>query len=219
MTSRPSPPGWVGGRLGEATTTLLLRHGQTELSTERRFAGRADIPLTKEGVRQAGLAARRLAGAGIDLIISSPLRRARRTAEAVADASGAPMTICDEFAEADFGAWEGLSFAEAGEKWPDELAAWLASPDASPPDGESFAMVALRVMAGLERLLADYRHKKVVVVSHVTPIKTLVCRALLAPPEAMFRINLEVASLCHVDWYDNGSAVLRSLNDVGHLQE
>ncbi len=210
--------GW-GGRLSEPTATLLLRHGQTELSTERRFAGRGDIPLTKEGVRQAGLAARRLTDSGIDVIVSSPLQRARRTAEAVAEATGAPMIVYDEFAEADFGAWEGLSFAEAGEKWPEELAAWLQSPDASPPEGESFASVALRVVAGIERLLADYGGRKVVVVSHVTPIKTLLCRALLAPPEAMFRMNLEVASLCHVDWLDNGSAVVRSLNDVAHLRE
>ncbi len=218
-SSGGSGAGWGGGRLGEATTTLLLRHGQTALSTERRFAGRGDIPLTKEGVRQAGLAARRLADAGVDVIISSPLQRARKTAEAVAEATGAPLTVYDEFAEADFGAWEGLSFAEAGEKWPAELAAWLKSPDAEPPEGESFAAVAERVVAGLSRLLADYGHQKVLVVSHVTPIKTLLCRALLAPPEAMFRMNLEVASLCHVDWFDGGSAVLRSLNDVGHLEQ
>jgi broad specificity phosphatase PhoE len=217
--AQPAPRGapW-GGRLGPATTTLLLRHGQTPLSTERRFAGRADIPLTKEGVAQARAAARRLAGAGLDVIVSSPLQRARRTAEAVAELSGAPMVIYEEFVEADFGAWEGLSFGEAGEKWPEELAAWMRSPDATPPDGESFAMVALRVLAGLDRVMSDYQHKKIVIVSHVTPIKTLVCRALLAPPEAMFRMNLDVASLCHIDCYDNGSAVLRSLNDTAHLQ-
>jgi broad specificity phosphatase PhoE len=201
----------------QPTTTLLLRHGQTELSTERRFAGRGDIPLTKEGIRQAGLAARRLAGAGVDVVITSPLQRARRTAEAVTEATGAPLAVYDEFVEADFGAWEGLRFGEAGQKWPDELAAWMASPDAAPPDGESAATVALRVLAGLDRLMADYQHRKVVVVSHVTPIKTLVCRALLAPPEAMFRMNLDVASLCHVDCFDDGSAMLRSLNDTAHL--
>jgi broad specificity phosphatase PhoE len=208
--------GW-GTPLGRPTTTLLLRHGQTELSTERRFAGRGDTPLTKEGVKQAGLAARRLAGAGIQAIVSSPLQRARRTAEAVAEATGAPLVVYDDLVEADFGLWQGLTFGEAAKKWPDELSAWMTSPDAAPPDGESFAMVALRVLAGLDRLLTDYQHRKIVVVSHVTPIKTLVCRALLAPPEAMFRMNLDVASLCHIDCFDNGSAVVRSLNDTAHL--
>ncbi len=213
-----SGPGW-GSPLGKPTTTLLLRHGQTELSGERRFSGRADTPLTKEGIRQAQLAARRLAFAGTDIavIISSPLQRARRTAEAVAEATGVPLVIYEELIEADFGAWQGLTFAEASAKWPDELAAWMASPDAAPPDGESFAMVALRVLNGLDKLIAAYRGSTVVAVSHVTPIKTLVCRALLAPPEAMFRMNLDVASLCHVDCYDNGSAVVRSLNDTAHL--
>ena len=79
-------------------------------------------------------------------------------------------------------------------------------------------MVAMRVLAAQDRLLAAHRHARAVVVSHVTPIKTLVCRALLAPPEAMFRMNLDVASLTRIDCFDNGSAVLRSLNDTAHLQ-
>ncbi len=209
-------PGW-GAPPGPPTTTLLLRHGQTELSGERRFSGRTDTPLTKEGLRQAGLAARRLAGSDVAVVITSPLQRARRTAEAVAEAAGAPLVVYDELIEADFGRWQGLTFAEAAKQWPDQLAAWMASPDATPPEGESFAMVAQRVLSGLDRLIEEYRHQTTVVVSHVTPIKTLVCRALLAPPEAMFRMNLDVASLCHIDCFDNGSAVLRSLNDTAHL--
>jgi probable phosphoglycerate mutase len=209
--------GW-GPALGQPTTTLLLRHGQTAMSAERRFAGRGDIPLTKEGARQAARAARSLARTGVDIIVTSPLQRARRTAEAVAEASGAALVVDDDLVEADFGSWEGLTFAEAGRQWPDELTAWLASPDAAPPGGESFAMVALRVLTALDRLLDAHRHRTAVVVSHVTPIKTLVCRALLAPPEAMFRMNLDVASLSRIDCFDNGSALLRSLNDTAHLQ-
>jgi broad specificity phosphatase PhoE len=210
-------PGW-GASLGPATTTLLLRHGQTDLSGERRFSGRTDIPLTKEGIKQAAQAAKCLAGSGATAVITSPLQRARRTAEAVAESTGAPLVVYEDFAEAEFGAWQGLTFAEAAQKWPDELAAWLGSPDASPPDGESFVTVAMRVLAGLDRLIDEYRHQTTIVVSHVTPIKTLVCRALLAPPEAMFRMNLDVASLCHIDCFDNGSAVLRSFNDTAHLR-
>jgi probable phosphoglycerate mutase len=212
-------PGW-GAPAGQPTITLLLRHGATELSAERRFAGRGDIALTKEGVQQAKLAARGLArGPAIDVVVTSPLQRARRTAEAVAEATGAALVVDDDLVEADFGAWQGLTFAEAGERWPQELAAWMGSPDASPPNGESFAMVALRVLTALDRLMEAHRHARAVVVSHVTPIKTLVCRALLAPPEAMFRMNLDVASLTRIDCFDNGSALLRSLNDTAHLQQ
>lgn len=209
-------PGW-GPALGEPTILLLLRHGQTPLSNQRRFAGRGDIPLTKQGFGQAARAAKRLSRSGADVVISSPLRRCRDTAALVADAARAPLVIEEDFAEADFGEWEGLTFAEAGDRWPDQLADWMASPDAAPPGGESFAMVALRVLSGLDRLLAAYRHQTVVVVSHVTPIKTLVCRALLAPPEAMFRMNLEVSSLSRIDLFDNGASLLRSLNDTGHV--
>ena len=203
---------------GEPTVTRLLRHGQTPMSVQKRYAGRSDVPLTDLGVQQAAAAAKRLASAGLDVIVTSPLLRAVQTAEEVAAATGATVVTDDGFREADFGAWEGLTFAEAGERWPDELAAWMASPDAAPPDGESFAMVALRVLAAADRLIETHRHERIVVVSHVTPIKTLVCRALLAPPEAMFRMNLDVASLTLIECHDNGSAVLRSLNDTAHLR-
>ncbi len=212
-------PGW-GTSTGKPTVTLLLRHGATELSAERRFAGRGDVALTKDGIKQASQAARKLAAApGVDVIVTSPLQRTRRTAEAVAEATGAPLIVDDDLVEADFGEWEGLSFAEARERWPDVLAAWLGTPDAAPPGGESFAMVAMRVLAAMDRLVEAHHHKRVVVVSHVTPIKTLICRALLAPPEAMFRMNLDVASLTRIDCFDNGSSLLRSFNDTAHLQD
>ena len=93
---------------------MLLRHGETALSGERRFAGRGDIPLTATGLEQAAAAAARLAArGGLDLIVSSPLERARRTADAVAAATGVPVVVGDGWMETDFGEWEGLSHAEA----------------------------------------------------------------------------------------------------------
>jgi ribonuclease H / adenosylcobalamin/alpha-ribazole phosphatase len=202
-------------------STVLLRHGQTPLSAERRFAGSGDIDLTELGARQAKAAAQRLARRGDDAaigaIVTSPLLRARRTAAEAARATGAPLRVEADFRETDFGAWEGLTFAEAEQKWPAEMAAWLADPGTAPPGGESFTEVDRRVMAALDRLLARYAGATVLVVSHVTPIKTLVRRALLAPIEALYRMHLDVASLCEVDWYSDGPAVVRSLNDTTHL--
>ncbi len=203
---------------GTPTTTLLVRHGQTEMSVAGRFAGRGDIPLTSVGVQQAAAVADRLAGRGVDLVVSSPLSRAKDTAHAVADAAGAPLTVDDDLSETDFGAWEGLTFAAVMARWPAELAAWQGDSDTAPPGGESFAAVASRVNRALDRLLADRQGQTIVVVSHVTPIKTLVCRALAAPPAAMFRMHLEVASLCEAAWFADGPAVLRSLNDTAHLR-
>jgi ribonuclease H / adenosylcobalamin/alpha-ribazole phosphatase len=202
---------------GEPTATLLLRHGQTPMSVQKRYAGRSDIPLTDVGLQQAAAAAKRLTSAGIDVIVASPLLRARQTAGEVAATTGAPVVTDDGFRETDFGAWEGLTFAEVRERWPAEVSAWLADPAVPPPDGESFVEVSERVAGALQRLLADRAGQTVLIVSHVTPIKMLVTTALLAPPAALYRMHLDVAALCEIDWYADGPAVLRSFNDTGHL--
>lgn len=210
--------GWRRAQ-GTATTTLLLRHGQTDMSVQGRFAGRSDIPLTSTGARQAIAVADRLAGRGVNLVVSSPLSRARDTAQAVANAAAAPLIVDDDLAETDFGEWEGLTFATVMARWPAQLTAWQADAEVAPPGGESFAAVAARVNGALDRVLASHGGQKIVVVSHVTPIKTLVCRALLAPPAAMFRMHLDVASLSEAAWFADGPALLRSLNDTAHLRE
>jgi ribonuclease H / adenosylcobalamin/alpha-ribazole phosphatase len=216
--SVPAATGWRPPH-SRPTTTLLLRHGQTALSIERRFAGRGDIPLTDLGLQQAAAAAAAIAERGrVDVIISSPLQRTWQTALAVAERTGAPLEADDDLAETDFGSWEGMTFAEVMARWPDEMSAWMAEADAAPPGGESFASVAERVDAALDRLLLAHQGKKVVVVSHVTPIKTIVCRALLAPTAALFRIHLDVASVSEAAWFADGPALLRSLNDTAHLR-
>ena len=204
---------------GDPTVTLLLRHGQTPMSVQKRYAGLSDVPLTEVGVQQAAAAAKRLASAGLAAIVTSPLARAVRTAEEVAAATGAPVEAEEGFRETDFGAWDGLTFAEVRERWPAELTAWLADPAVAPPGGESFADVSSRVEGALRRVLAGYQGQTVLIVSHVTPIKTLVAAALLAPPPALYRMHLDVAALCQVDWYADGPAVLRSFNDTGHLSD
>jgi ribonuclease H / adenosylcobalamin/alpha-ribazole phosphatase len=202
---------------GEPTVTFLLRHGQTPLSVQKRYAGRSDVPLTETGVGQAAAAAKRLASAGIGVIVTSPLLRAARTAQEVAEVTGAPVVTDEGFRETDFGAWEGLTFAEVRQRWPAEMTAWLADPAVAPPGGESLAEVSVRVTEALHRVLAGRERQTILIVSHVTPIKTLVTAALLAPPAAMYRMHLDVAALCEIDWYADGPAVLRSFNDTGHL--
>jgi len=212
---------WISAQ-GEPTATLLLRHGQTPMSVQKRYAGlspKTDAPLTDTGVRQAVAAAKRLASAGIDAIVASPLQRTVRTAEEVAAVTGVPVLTDEGFRETDFGAWEGLTFAEVRERWPSELTTWLADPSVAPPGGESFDQVSERVTAALHRILAERAHQTVLIVSHVTPIKTLVAAALLAPPAALYRMHLDVAALCEIDWYADGPAVLCSFNDTAHLSQ
>jgi probable phosphoglycerate mutase len=208
---------WVPAQ-SDPTVTTLLRHGQTPMSVQKRYAGVSDVPLTDAGVRQAAAAAARLALASIDVIVASPLLRALRTAEEVAATTGAQVLTDEGFRETDFGAWEGLTFAEVRQRWPAEVAAWLADPEVAPPGGESFTEVSKRVTDALHRVLAGREAQRILIVSHVTPIKTLVAATLLAPPPALFRMHLDVAAMCEIDWYADGPAVLRSFNDTSHLQ-
>jgi broad specificity phosphatase PhoE/ribonuclease HI len=208
--------GWQDGP-SAPTTTLLLRHGQTELSVEKRFSGSGDQPLTETGRAQAAAAAARLASSGAVAVVSSPLRRARETALLVAAGLGLEVAFDGDFRETDFGDWEGFTFREVRDKWPRELDAWLGSTAVAPPFGESFDATAARVRLARDRVLSSYGGQTVVVVSHVTPIKTLLRMALDAPPAALYRIHLDLASLNDVRWHADGPAVVHSMNDVGHL--
>jgi probable phosphoglycerate mutase len=215
-TGSSGSTGWAASA-GEPTTTLLLRHGDTPLSAEKRFAGIGEIPLTDGGVIQAREAAKALAGRPIDAIVSSPLKRTRQTAQEVADVLGLPVRTEDGFRETDFGDWEGYTFAEVRERWPAELDAWLADPSVAPPHGESFTDTARRVNTARDKLLVRSRRQTVLVVSHVTPIKMLVRSALQAPPSSLYRMFVEVSSISEIDWYADGPAVLKLFNDTHHL--
>ncbi|MEV0229574.1 bifunctional RNase H/acid phosphatase [Nonomuraea sp. NPDC050786] len=203
-----------------ATSLLLLRHGETELSLERRFSGRGDVELTPNGLAQAAAAAERLSREPYrpDVIVSSPLKRARQTAEAVAQRTGLDVEVDEDLRELDFGAWEGHTFTEVQRRWPAELATWLADPETAPPDGESFASAARRVQAAGERLIERYEGKTVVAVSHVTPIKMLLRLALMAPLESLYRMHLDLACLSLIEYYADGPAVVKSFNDTAHLR-
>ncbi|MGI8698116.1 MAG: histidine phosphatase family protein, partial [Mycobacteriales bacterium] len=137
--------------------------------------------------------------------------------QVVGDRLDLPVEVEVAFRETDFGEWEGATFAEVAEKWPAELAAWQGDAEVAPPGGESFAATTARVRDGLVRLLVRSAERTVLVVSHVTPIKTLVRLALEAPPEALYRMHLDPGGLSTVDWYADGPAVVRLLNDTAHL--
>ncbi|WP_248961308.1 bifunctional RNase H/acid phosphatase [Sphaerisporangium perillae] len=221
-STRPGPKsgsGWMGPA-ATATTFLLLRHGETPFSVDRRFSGIGDPELTPKGVAQAEAAAVRLSRPPYELevIVSSPLRRARETAEIVAARADLKVAVDDGLREVDFGAWEGHTFTEIQRRWPDELAAWLADPSVAPPGGESFDQAALRVQDARDRLLLEHKGKKVLLVSHVTPIKLLLRFALLAPPAALYRMHLDVASLSTVDYFPDGPELVRAFNDTSHLR-
>ena len=214
---------WTGAK-GTPTRLLLLRHGQTEMSALRRYSGRGDVPLTELGRTQAAAAAKRLAatdGLVVDgeavPIISSPLTRTKQTAQAVADALGGRVETHPGLIETDFGEWEGLTFAEAADRDPELHRSWLGDSAVPPPGGESFDVVHRRVRKARDELLAEHGGKTLVLVSHVTPIKTLLRMGLDAGPQLLFRLHLDLASLSIVEFYPDGNASVRLVNDTSHL--
>ncbi|UXA16292.1 bifunctional RNase H/acid phosphatase [Mycobacterium sp. SMC-4] len=212
-----NPAGWTGAQ-GAPTRLLLLRHGQTELSVRRRYSGRGNPELTELGVRQAEAAARYLAGkGGIDAVVASPLQRAYDTAAAAAKALDLDVEVDDDLIETDFGAWEGLTFGEAAERDPELHRRWLGDTAVAPPGGESFDAVARRVQRMQQRMTADRAGQTLLVVSHVTPIKTLLRMALGAGPSVLYRLHLDLASLSIAEFYPDGAASVRLVNQTDYL--
>ncbi|MFF4396029.1 bifunctional RNase H/acid phosphatase [Streptomyces sp. NPDC001480] len=222
-TPAPSTPGWSAGPdLGAPATFVLLRHGETPLTPQKRFSGSGgtDPALSDVGREQARRVATALARRGtIQAVVASPLARTRETAGIVAARLGLEVTIDDGLRETDFGAWEGLTFGEVRERYPDDLNTWLADPAAEPTGGgESFAATAARIAVTRDKLVAAYAGRTVLLVTHVTPIKTFVRLALGAPPESLFRMELSAASLSAVAYYADGNASVRLFNDTSHLR-
>lgn len=212
-----NPAGWTGAR-GAPTRFLLLRHGQTELSVERRYSGRGNPALTDLGRRQADAAAQFLGNrGGISAVITSPLQRAHDTADAAAKALGLDVTVDADLIETDFGGWEGLTFGEAAERDPTLHKRWLRDTSVAPPDGESFDAAAERVGRARARIISEHPGETVLVVSHVTPIKTLLRMALDAGPSVLYRMHLDLASLSIAEFYPDGAASVRLVNQTAYL--
>ena len=216
--TRTAAPATWSGATGDPTRFLLLRHGQTGLSAERRYSGRGDPALTEVGEQQAAAAAKRMSSVDdVRRVVSSPLRRARDTARVVADLLGVELSVHDGLIETDFGAWEGLTFAEARERDPDLHARWLADTSVAPPGGESMDAVHRRVRRARDELIAENGGATLMLVTHVTPIKALLRMALDVGPSLLFRLHLDVASLSIAEFYPDGPASVRLVNDTSFL--
>ncbi|HWL35311.1 MAG TPA: bifunctional RNase H/acid phosphatase [Frankiaceae bacterium] len=217
VAEAPAHRGWRPPT-GTPTSLLLVRHGQTDLSVAGRFSGIGDPPLTDVGVAQAKALAERAASlGGVTAVWTSPLKRAYDTAVAMADALGLEVRVEERLRECDFGAWEGLTFAEIQDRDPGLLSEWMGDADVAAPEGESFAAVTRRVRQARDAVLAAHPGERVVVVSHVTPIKVLLRLALDAPPSVLYRLYLDLASISQADWFPDGGAQVRRVNDVAHL--
>jgi probable phosphoglycerate mutase len=183
---------------------ILVRHGRTALNAAGRLQGRIDEPLDPVGERQAHDVAR-LVGP-VDELISSPLRRARQTA----DAFGVPYDVDERWIELSYGIYEGVEVSSTpGDLWK----TWRADPAFVPEGGESLVGLDARVRAACEELAIRARDRTIAVVSHVSPIKAAVAWVLDAPVAIAWRSHLSPASVCRVDLRATGP-VLESFNEV-----
>ena len=201
--------GWGPPGGDKPTTFILVRHGVTDHTTDKRFSGglaSKNPPLNDEGREQARATGEWLAplSGTFDALVSSPVLRTRQTAEILAEFFDLEIEEEPGIAEMEFGAWDGMSFTEVHEKHPDEISSWLGDLESAPHGGESFRAVEKRVLEGRDRMMAAYAGQTAVVVSHVTPIKTLVADALGAPLEAVYRMELAPASVTVISYFHVG---------------
>jgi probable phosphoglycerate mutase len=213
-------PSWSPRDAGDATRLVLVRHGETMFTAERRYSGRGDVDLSPTGEAQAAATAERLSTMvqAVASVVTSPLSRCRRTAEAIAARLGpAPVRVEERLIECDFGEWEGLTFADVKQRWPEQLDTWLAATDVAPPGGESFVTVATRVRAAVADIVATNPGQTVVVVSHVAPIKLVLRDALAATDAFLHRLFLDPAGISLLDVWPDGGIAVRTVNDTSHL--
>jgi alpha-ribazole phosphatase len=194
------------------TRLILIRHGQTEATANGRFCGRLDVPLSASGLQQARDVARWLKGVPVAAIYTSPLKRARDTAEVIAAWRKLPVTALDDLSEIDFGDFDGMTFEEAWQRWPQLYEVYLAAPTAIQfPNGESLSLLKRRVARAIDLITRTHTGKIVVVVAHAGVNRLVVAEALGLPLEQLFRLDQRPAAINVVDYFEQ-TTVVRLMN-------
>ena len=183
----------------------LLRHGRTAANAAGLIQGRIDNPLDEYGEAQAAAAAAAIGP--VDRVVSSPLLRARQTAEFFSTSH----EVDDRWIELDYGAWDGLAMAGLpADTWP----TWRRNMDLRPPGGETLTEVGIRARAALDSIVGQELPEHTVVVSHVSPIKAAVAWALGMEDHVGWRIRLSTGSFTQVIVGEDFGPTLLSFNVV-----
>ncbi|WP_328295538.1 bifunctional RNase H/acid phosphatase [Kineococcus sp. NBC_00420] len=198
------------------TVLVLVRHGSTLLTEQRRVSGRygEDPELSESGLAEVRSAAACRDVAGADVVVSSTMRRSQQTARAIADALGVDVVTDPQWDETDFGEWDGLTAGEVVKRWPREFAAWNDSPDAAPPGGESLLTVERRVLAARDALLRRWAGKRVVLVSHGDPLRVLLRSVLGVDGRMQRRIHVDPGSRTLLRYRADGTSEVLAVNRV-----
>lgn len=187
----------------------LVRHGLTRLNEEKRYCGHSDPPLSPRGYAQARWLAERLHTIGLTKIYCSDTQRARSTAEMICEVvPGTMVRSMEEWRELNFGAWEGLTYEEIRERFPQEPGFFQDPLTIAPPEGESFPQLLKRIDAGWRVILKDVDNQgadgnseqvQYALVSHGGPLRALLCRLLGWSMEQQWQLRLDPGSLSAID--------------------
>jgi broad specificity phosphatase PhoE len=200
------------------TRIFLVRHGETTLSAEDRFAGSTDVPLGPNGRFQAERLAERLADDPIAAAYCSPMQRTVETAAIVSRPHGIALIHHAGLREIDHGRWEGLRRSEVETRFPEEYAAWEEDPYTfAPTGGESGVQVVARALPAIREIVVAHPGHNVLVVSHKATIRLIVA-SLLGFDERGYRDRLDQspASLNVLDFKSVTRARLMLFNDISH---
>jgi broad specificity phosphatase PhoE len=200
------------------TRLLLVRHGETTLSAEDRFAGSTDVPLGPAGRVQAERLAERLAPDHLAAVYSSPMQRAFETAAIVARPHGIGPIRRDALREIDHGRWEGMRRADVEAQFAEEYAAWEEDPlTVAPAGGESGIAVVARALPAIRGIVTAHAGETVLVVSHKATIR-LILASLLGFDARGYRDRLDQSPCCLniLDFKTPVRARLMLFNDVSH---
>jgi len=185
-----------------ATRIIFVRHGMTDFPKDRIYCDEREDPVLNDtGRHQAQEAAELLRERPLDVIYTSPLARTQGTAEAISQAARVPLRVEPGLKERGFGIWDGLYFEDIQERYPQDYTKWKQDPAAFKPErGESVYDLLARVRGVVRGILDEHAGKHVVVVSHVGPIRALICDAIKLPVEGYRQLTIDHGSLTCIDY-------------------
>jgi probable phosphoglycerate mutase len=198
------------------TTIYLIRHGETPLTPERRFSGSggSNPSLTEKGRAQARAIGEELAKRKPQHLIVSPMQRTIETAEEINKFLNLEAVIDEDWTEASFGKWDGLTPNEVEEKYPEEYAAWVADAWYKQGGGESYAATTERAASALRRVAAQFPGETVAIVTHNVVVKGSATVAMSAPIDSIFHIDVSPCSITTIKiWPSDGLMALMSLSE------
>ena len=199
------------------TKLLLIRHGQTDWNKDGKFQGQSDVALSEEGVRQAEELARNFPVESVDAVYSSDLKRAYRTAELIARKFGCEVQTKQTLRELNFGDWEGLSYAEIVNGWPDAMKNFLRHPDVlEVPHGETFQQLRERAMNTVQEIVAQHEGDTVVLTAHGGILRTILTAVLHMPLQYLWSIR-QFNTAVNIVRYDDGNWTIELMNSIAHL--